>query len=62
MGDKSNRSVVNRRTKDQQKSRSEKARAPATEWELANALLDEALRHTFPASDAISIIQTVRDS
>jgi hypothetical protein len=30
------------------------------EWELADELLDEALRHTFPASDALSIIQNVR--
>jgi hypothetical protein len=58
MNDRSNRSVIKRRIKDQEKLRSENVRARATEWELANALLDEALLHTFPASDAISIIQT----
>jgi hypothetical protein len=60
MSGRSNRSVVERRVKNPERSRSENARAQAAEWELANALLDEALRHTFPASDAISIIQTVR--
>jgi hypothetical protein len=62
MGGRSKRSVVERRIKDREASRSKKTRAQAAEWELANALLDEALRHTFPASDAISIIQTVRGS
>ncbi|MEA2818035.1 MAG: hypothetical protein QOJ86_39, partial [Bradyrhizobium sp.] len=29
---------------------------------LADERLDEALRHTFPASDALSIVQNVRGS
>jgi hypothetical protein len=32
------------------------------EWERVNDQLDEALGQTFPASDALSIIQTVRCS
>ena len=54
--------MANKRpTKDTGKARSEKP-VRATEWELADERLDEALRHTFPASDALSIIQNVRDS
>jgi len=30
------------------------------EWERVNSQLDDALRQTFPASDALSIIQIVR--
>jgi hypothetical protein len=30
------------------------------DWELTDERLDEALRQTFPASDALSIIQNVR--
>jgi hypothetical protein len=62
MNDKSKGSIVKYRTKDQEKPPSGKPRAQGTEWELTNELLDEALRQTFPASDAISIIQTVRGS
>jgi hypothetical protein len=46
-----------RPVKDQGKTCSTKARVQAAEWELADQRLDEALRHTFPASDALSIIQ-----
>jgi hypothetical protein len=60
MNVRSDRSVVKRRVKDQGKTRSAKRRAQRTEWELADEQLDEALRHTFPASDALSIIQNVR--
>jgi hypothetical protein len=46
--------------KDQGKERSAKPRVQSTEWELADERLDEALRHTFPASDALSMTQNVR--
>jgi hypothetical protein len=31
-----------------------------TDWQLEDERLDDALRQTFPASDALSIIQNVR--
>jgi hypothetical protein len=62
MNVRSDRSVIKRPVKDQGKTRSEKPRVRATEWELADERLDEALRQTFPASDALSIIQKVRGS
>jgi hypothetical protein len=57
---RSDQSVIKRKTKDQEKNRSAKSREQATERELADERLDEALRQTFPASDALSIIQYVR--
>ena len=60
MSVRSDRSVSKRPIKDQGKARSEKPRAQNTDREIADQRLDEALRHTFPASDAISIIQNVR--
>jgi hypothetical protein len=62
MNGRSNRSIVNRRIKDQEKPRSAKPGAQATEWELTDDRLDEALRQTFPASDALSMIRNVRGS
>jgi hypothetical protein len=62
MNVRSDRSVTKRLVKDRGKARSPKPRVQATEWELADARLDEALQHTFPASDALSIIQNVRGS
>jgi hypothetical protein len=56
MKDRSGRSVAKRPIKDQGKARSTKPGVEATEWELADERLDEALRHTFPASDALSIV------
>jgi hypothetical protein len=56
------RSAVKRPTKDQEKSRSAKPKVQATEWELNDDRLDEALRQTFPASDALSMILNVRGS
>jgi hypothetical protein len=41
-------------------TRTSKLKVPEAEWELADDRLDEALRQTFPASDAISIVQTAR--
>jgi hypothetical protein len=55
-------SVTKRPIKDQGKTRSAKLRVQATEWELTDERLDEALRQTFPASDALSITQNVRGS
>jgi hypothetical protein len=60
MNVRSDRSVIKRRIKDQGKTRSAKPRVQGTEWELTDERLDEALRQTFPASDALSIIQNVR--
>jgi hypothetical protein len=57
MNVRSDRSAIKRRIKDQEKTRSAKPRVQSTEWELADERLDEALRQTFPASDALSIIQ-----
>jgi hypothetical protein len=51
------RSVAKRPVKDQGKTRAAK---PQAEWEIRDERLDEALRDTFPASDALSIIQNVR--
>jgi hypothetical protein len=53
-------SVTRRKTRNQEKNRSAKRGEQATDWELADERLDEALRQTFPASDALSIIQYVR--
>jgi hypothetical protein len=58
----SDRSAARRSIKDQGKTRSTKPKVQATDWELADERLDEALRHTFPASDALSIVQNVRGS
>jgi hypothetical protein len=62
MNVRSDRSATKRLVKDQGKTRSAKPRVRGTEWELTDQRLDEALRQTFPASDALSIIQNVRDS
>ena len=62
MNVRSDRSAIKRSIKDQGKTRSAKPRVQNTEWKLADERLDEALRHTFPASDALSITQNVRGS
>jgi hypothetical protein len=62
MNVRSDRSVTRRPIKDQGKTRSAKPGVQAPEWELTDERLDEALRQTFPASDALSIIQNVRGS
>jgi hypothetical protein len=46
--------------KSRRKARSAEPSAQGREWELTDERLDEALRQTFPASDALSITQTVR--
>jgi hypothetical protein len=60
MNDRSKRSAIKRPTKVQEKTRSAKQRVRVTEWGLADERLDDALRQTFPASDALSIVQIVR--
>jgi len=54
--------VMKRLIKDPGKTRAAKSRVQATEWELADERLDEALRQTFPASDALSVVQGARGS
>jgi len=55
----SNRSATKHRTKYQDTPPPAKPGAQTTEWELTDDRLDEALRQTFPASDAVSIIRGV---
>jgi hypothetical protein len=62
MNVRGDRSVIKRPNNDRGKKRSAKPRVHSTEWELADERLDEALRHTFPASDALSITQNTRGS
>ena len=61
MNVRSDRSVI-KPLKHRGKTRSAKpsAQGRGKEWELADERLDEALRETFPASDALSIIQKAR--
>jgi hypothetical protein len=51
------RLVVKGPIKNQASARSEKSVSKATEWEVTDERLDEALRQTFPASDALSIVR-----
>ena len=60
MNVRSKRSVAKRPIKDGGKARLAKPGAQGSEWDLADELLDEALRQTFPASDALSIVQIAR--
>jgi hypothetical protein len=60
MNDRSTRSVTARPIKERKKLRSKKQTVRRTDWELTDERLDDALRQTFPASDALSIIQNVR--
>jgi hypothetical protein len=60
MNASSGRSATKRPIKDRGKTRSAKPKVQAAEWEHADERLDEALRQTFPASDALSIVQNVR--
>jgi hypothetical protein len=41
---------------------SAKPGGPVAEWKRKDEQLDDALRQTFPASDALSIVQNVRGS
>jgi hypothetical protein len=60
MDDRSSRSVTKRPIRDRKKIRSTKTGMERTDWQLEDERLDDALRQTFPASDALSIIQNVR--
>jgi hypothetical protein len=62
MNVRSGRPVTKRPIKGRGKPRSVKPAVQGTEWERTDERLDEALRHTFPASDALSIVQNVRGS
>jgi hypothetical protein len=62
MSIKSGRSATKRPIKDNANALSAKPKVQRTEWELADERLDDALRQTFPASDAISITRCVRGS
>jgi hypothetical protein len=62
MSDRNSRTIPKRRVKVQKNARSTRSTTQEAEWERVNAQLDDALRQTFPASDAISIVQTVRCS
>ena len=62
MNDRSSRSFVKRQIKHREKSPSTKPSHRVAEWEKRDEQLDDALRQTFPASDALSIVQTVRGS
>jgi hypothetical protein len=60
MNDRSTRPVSGLRIKARKTPRSTKQRMQSRDWEREDEQLDEALRQTFPASDALSIIQNVR--
>jgi hypothetical protein len=62
MNDSSSRSFVKRQVKYRDKSPSTKPSHRTAEWEKQDEQLDDALRQTFPASDALSIVQNVRGS
>jgi hypothetical protein len=59
MKDRSGKAIPKRQSKTQKNPRSTNSSAQDAEWERVNDQLDDALRQTFPASDAISIIQIV---
>ena len=60
MNVRGNQTATKRRSKDQAKIGSTKPKAPKVEWKLADDELDDALRQTFPASDALSVVQNAR--
>jgi hypothetical protein len=62
MNDRSSRSFTKRQVKYREKSPSTKPSHRIAEWEKRDEQLDDALRQTFPASDALSIVQNVRGS
>ena len=56
MIDRNRRTIPRRQIKVQKKTRSTRSKAQDAEWERVNDQLDDALRQTFPARDALSII------
>jgi hypothetical protein len=60
MSASSDQRAVKRRNKDRSDTLSAKLKEQMTDWVLADDQLDEALRQTFPASDAVSIVQSSR--
>jgi hypothetical protein len=62
MSDRSSRAFIKRQVKHREKSPSTKPSHRIAEWENKDERLDDALRQTFPASDALSIVQNVRGS
>jgi hypothetical protein len=62
MKNRTGRTFPKRRIKVQTKLGLTRSRVQDAEWERVNDQLDDALRQTFPASDALSIIQIVRCS
>jgi hypothetical protein len=62
MSDRNDRSFMRRQMKYQNKSRSTKPSDRSVDWEHRDEQLDDALRQTFPASDALPIVQSGRDS
>jgi hypothetical protein len=57
MNDRNTRPVTTRRIKARKKL---EQRVQSRDWEREDERLDDALKQTFPASDALSIIQNVR--
>ena len=57
---RNNPSVTKRLIKERKKLRSIKQRVQGADWKHADERLDDALRQTFPASDALSMTQSVR--
>jgi len=57
---RNNPSVTKRLIKERKKLRSIKQRVQGADWKYADERLDDALRQTFPASDALSMTQSVR--
>jgi hypothetical protein len=62
MSVRSDQAVTKRLTRAPRKTHAAKPRVQANEWKLADDRLDEALRQTFPASDALSIVQVASGS
>ena len=62
MKDGTGGTIPKRRIKVQRKPGSTRSRVQDAEWERVNDQLDDALNQTFPASDALSIVQIVRRS
>jgi hypothetical protein len=62
MNVRNKRPAIKRPENDKGKIRPARRSVRRTKWEAIDERLDEALRYTFPASDALSIVQTVRDS